>query len=109
MDTEEFYDGKANCKECFNYIIKIRKMIDNNQLTAEQFRANPDIVKRDKVIIPVFRNCITCKEELTIDKFEATRKECIQCRKKKKKINYENQFEEYKSAIEEIKDDITAY
>ena len=77
IDTNEFYDAKANCKECFNYIIKIRKMIDNNQLTAEQFKASPDLIKRDKVIIPIHRTCITCEEELTIDKFEATRKEWI--------------------------------
>lgn len=77
IDTNEFYDAKANCKECFNYIIKIRKMIDNNHLTAKQFKASPDLVKRDKVIIPIHRTCITCKEELTIDKFEATRKEWI--------------------------------
>jgi len=108
MDTNEFYEGKSSCKECFNYIIKIRKMIDNNQLTAEQFKANPDLVKRDKVIIPINRTCITCEEELTIDKFEATRKECIQCRKKKKKINYEEKFDEYKTAIEEVKNDISA-
>ena len=108
MDINEFYEGKSNCKECFNYIIKIRKMIDNNQLTAEQFKANPDLVKRDKVIIPVYRSCISCKEELTLDKFEATRKECITCRKNKKKINHEEQFDKYKKGIEEVKEDITA-
>ena len=83
-------------------------MIDNNQLTAEQFRADHSLVVRDKVIIPIFRNCFTCKNDLTLDKFESTRKECIQCRKKKKKINYEEQFEKYKKAIEEVKTDITA-
>jgi hypothetical protein len=108
MDINDFYEGKSNCKECFNYIIKIRKMIDNNQLTAEQFKANPDLVKRDKVIIPVYRSCISCKEELTLDKFEATRKECITCRKNKKKINHEEQFDKYKKGIEEVKEDITA-
>ena len=107
-ETNNFYEGKSSCKECFNYIIKIRKMIDNNQLTAEQFRADPSLVVRDKVIIPIYRNCFTCKNDLTLDKFESTRKECIQCRKKKKKINYEEQFEEYKAAIEEVKTDITA-
>lgn len=107
-DTNNFYDGKSTCKECFNYIIKIRKMIDNNQLTAEQFRADHSLVVRDKVTIPIYRNCFTCKNDLTLDKFETTRKECIQCRKKKKKINYEEQFEKYKKAIEEVKIDITA-
>ena len=107
-ETNNFYEGKSSCKECFNYIIKIRKMIDNNQLTAEQFRADPSLVIRDKVIIPIYRNCFTCKNDLTLDKFESTRKECIQCRKKKKKINYEEQFEKYKKAIEEVKTDIPA-
>ena len=108
MEISDFYEGKSNCKECFNYIIKIRKMIDNNQLTAEQFKANPSLVIRDKVIIPVNKNCIACKKDLTLDKFEDRRKECIQCRRGKKKINYEEQFEEYKAAIEEVKTDITA-
>jgi len=107
-ETNNFYEGKSSCKECFNYIIKIRKMIDNNQLTAEQFRADPSLVVRDKVIIPIYRNCFTCKNDLTLDKFESTRKECIQCRRNKKKINYEEQFEKYKKAIEEVKTDITA-
>jgi len=107
-ETNNFYEGKSSCKECFNYIIKIRKMIDNNQLTAEQFRADPSLVVRDKVIIPIYRNCFTCKNDLTLDKFESTRKECIQCRKNKKKINYEEQFEKYKKAIEEVKTDIPA-
>ena len=108
MEISDFYEGKSNCKECFNYIIKIRKMIDNNQLTAEQFKANPSLVIRDKVIIPVNKNCIACKKDLTLDKFEDRRKECIQCRRGKKKINYEEQFEEYKAAIDEVKTDITA-
>jgi len=108
MNNDEFYDGKANCKECYNQLIKARKMIDNNQLTAEQFKEDPTLVPREKTVIPVYRTCITCEEELTLDKFEATRKECIQCRKNKKKINYEDQFKKYKEGIEEVKTDITA-
>ena len=108
MNNDEFYDGKANCKECYNQLIKARKMIDNNQLTAEQFKEDPTLVPREKTVIPVYRTCITCEKELTLDKFEATRKECIQCRKNKKKINYEDQFKKYKEGIEEVKTDITA-
>lgn len=108
LEINNFYEKKSSCKECFNYIIKIRKMIDNNQLTAEQFKADPSLVVRDKVIIPIYRNCITCKNDLTLDKFESTRKECIECRKNKKKINYEEQFQKYKKAIEEVKTDIPA-
>ena len=108
MDEEEFYDTRANCKICFNQILKARKMIDNNQLTAEKFKENPSLVERETVIIPVYRNCKGCKKELTLDKFEAQRHECIECRKKKNKINHEAKFKEYLPAIEEAKKDITA-
>jgi len=93
MDESEFYDNRANCKTCFNQILKARKMIDANQITIEQFKNNPSLVVREKSDIPVFRNCKTCELNLSLDKFESYRKECIQCRKKKKKINYQEEFE----------------
>lgn len=108
MDEKEFYDTRANCKTCYNQILKARKMIDNNQLTAEKFKEDPSIIERDTVVIPVYRNCKGCKEELTLDKFEAQRHECIACRKKKTKINHEAKFKEYLPAIEDAKKDITA-
>lgn len=108
MNKDDFYEKKANCKICYNQIIKARKMINSNQITIEQFKENPELVGREKTIIPVYRTCITCVKELTIEKYEGTRKECIECRRKKKKINYEKQFEEYKNAIDEVKTDITA-
>ena len=98
-----FHKDRSNCKVCFTQIKKAREMIDTNQLTIEQFRNNPSLVSRDVVEIPVFRNCKTCKEELSLDRFEAYRKECIECRKKKKKINYEEQFKEQLPAIEASK------
>ena len=101
-----FHKDRSNCKVCFTQIKKARAMIDTNQLTIEQFRNNPSLVSRDVVEIPVFRNCKTCKEELSLDRFEAYRKECIDCRKKKKKINYEEQFKEQLPAIEASKHDI---
>ena len=107
MDESEFYDNRANCKICFNQISKARKMIDCNQITIEQFKNNPSLVVREKPDIPVFRNCKTCELDLSLDKFEAYRKECIQCRKKKKKINYQEEFEtKCVVAIESAKTDI---
>ena len=106
LNLDDFYENKASCKECYNFMIKIKKIVDSGQLTYEQFRLNNDLVKRDKVIIDIYKTCISCKEELSLDKFEATRKECILCRKKKKKINHEEQFEKYKKSIEEVKTDI---
>ena len=107
LNLDDFYENKASCKECYNFMIKIKKMVDSGQLTYEQFRLNNDLVKRDKIIIDIYKTCITCEEELSLDKFEATRRECILCRKKKKKINHEEQFEKYKKSIEEVKTDIT--
>jgi hypothetical protein len=107
MDETEFYENRANCKICFNQILKARKMIDSNQITIEQFKNNPSLVVREKPDIPVFRNCKTCELDLSLDKFEAYRKECIQCRKKKKKMNYQEEFEtKCVVAIESAKTDI---
>jgi hypothetical protein len=107
LPITDFHKDRANCKICFAQIKKARSMIDTNQLTMEQFRNNPSLVSRESIEIPVFRNCKTCKEDLSLDRFEAYRKECIDCRKKKKKINYEDQFKEQLPAIEASKQDIS--
>jgi hypothetical protein len=108
LAQEEFYEGKYNCKICYNQIIKARKMIDNNQLTFEQFLENPLLVEREETIIPVYRTCKTCEKELTLDHFESYRKECILCRRGKKKKNYEEEFKKYIPGIEAAKADIPA-
>ena len=107
LPITDFHQGRSNCKICFAQINKARSMIDANQLTIEQFRNNPSLVKREVADIPVFRRCKTCEVDLTLDRFEAYRKECIQCRKKKKKINYEEQFKEFLPAIEAAKHEIS--
>ena len=106
LPLTNFPKDRANCKICFAQISKARRMIDSNQLTIEQFRENPSLVSREDVDIPVFRKCKTCEVDLTVDRFEAYRKECIECRKKKKRINYEDQFKEQLPAIEAAKHDI---
>jgi hypothetical protein len=108
MNEDQFFKTRANCKICFNQIEKARKMIDNNQLTAERFKENPSLVERETVIIPIYRNCNTCNENKTLDNFEAQRKECIECRKHKTKINHQKRFEEFLPAIEAVKKDIPA-
>lgn len=108
MNEDEFFKTRANCKICFNQIEKARKMIDNNQLTAERFKENPSLVERETVIIPIYRNCNTCNENKSLDNFEAQRKECIECRKHKTKINHQKRFEEILPAIEAVKKDIPA-
>ena len=107
LPITDFHEGRSNCKICFAQINKARTMIDTNQLTIEQFRNNPSLVKRETVDIPVFRTCKTCEVNLSLDKFETQRKECIQCRKKKKKINYDEQFKEFLPAIEAAKHEIS--
>ena len=108
MNIDQFYASKADCKLCYNQILKARQMIDNGQLTAEQFKENPSIIERTKTIIPMYRICITCNDNKTLDQFEATRKECIPCRRQKAKINNTNKFEQSIIAIDEIKSDIVA-
>ena len=60
LKVVDFYDNKASCKECYNFMIKIKKMVDAGQLTYEQFKSNNELIKRDKVTISIYRNCITC-------------------------------------------------
>ena len=88
----------SNVKKIMRLFEILEEIGDEDDL-IEQFKENPELVGREKTIIPVYRTCITCVKELTIEKYEGTRKECIECRRKKKKINYEKQFEEYKNAI----------
>ena len=107
MNINDFHKDRANCKTCFAQITKARSMIDNNQITLEQFRNNPLLVSRETIEIPVFRTCKTCEIDLTLDRFESYRKECIDCRKKKKKINYEEQFKQQLPAIEASKHDMS--
>jgi hypothetical protein len=106
LPEEEFYDRKYNCKICYNQIIKARKMIEQNQLTYEKFLEDPSLVEREEVIIPVYRKCKTCNEDLTLEKFEAYRKECIECRRNKKKKNYEEEFKKHIPGLEAAKTDI---
>jgi len=106
LPEEKFFEGKGNCKDCYYLFLKVKKLIDNNQTTYEKFRENPSAVIIEKIEIPLNRVCKTCKEELSLEKFEASRKECIKCRRKKKKTNYEEQFKEYIPAIETCKKNI---
>ena len=108
MNIDHFYASKADCKLCYNQILKARQMIDNGQLTAEQFKENPSIIERTKTIIPMYRICITCNDNKTLDQFEATRKECIPCRRQRAKISNTKKFAESIIAIDEIKSDIVA-
>ena len=106
LPEDNFFEGKGNCKDCYYLFLKVKKLVDNNQTTYEKFIENPSSVIIDKIEIPLQRICKTCEEELTLDKFEASRKECIKCRRKKKKINHEEQFKEYIPAIESCKKNI---
>jgi hypothetical protein len=83
-------------------------MVENNQLTYEKFKQDPNMFPIEKTIIDSKRKCITCEEEKTLEQFEETRKECIKCRRNKQKINYQEQFEEILPTIEKTKNDINA-
>jgi hypothetical protein len=108
MPDANFYDGKANCKVCYNVIARAKERINANEITIEQFLENPLLVKREDVTIPVYKDCITCKENLSLDKFEAMRRECIACRRKKSKINHQKRCEKLLPAIEAVKGDTNA-
>ena len=108
LPVDKFFEGKGNCKDCYYLFLKVKKMVDNNQLTYEKFQKDPSIVQIEKTIIDAKRKCITCEEEKTLEQFEDTRKECIKCRRNKKKQDYQKQFEDILPTIEKTKDDINA-
>lgn len=108
LPLNDFFESKSCCKSCFYLFNKVKKMVENNQISFEKFKENPGQIKPDKVIIPLKRTCKTCNEEKTLDQFEATRKDCNPCRKKKAKINYEEKFDSYIPAIEKVKGDMEA-
>jgi hypothetical protein len=106
LPKNDFFKSKGNCKDCYYLFLKVKKLVETNQITYEKFKENPSLVKPDKNIIPMYRKCTSCEEEKTIENFEDSRKECILCRKNKKKINYEEQFKTYIPIIENSKNDI---
>lgn len=108
LPESEFFEKKGNCKNCYYLFLKVKKMVENNQLTYEKFKQDPNMFPIEKTIIDCKRKCITCEEEKTLEQFEETRKECIKCRRNKQKINYQEQFEEILPTIEKTKDDINA-
>lgn len=108
LPDSEFFEGKGNCKNCYYLFLKVKRLVENNQITYEKFRQDPSIVPMEKTIIDSKRKCITCEEEKTLEHFEETRKECIKCRRNKKKQNYKEQFEEILPTIEKTKNDINA-
>lgn len=108
LPDSEFFEGKGNCKNCYYLFLKVKRLVENNQITYEKFRQDPSIVPIEKTIIDSKRKCITCEEEKTLEHFEETRKECIKCRRNKKKQNYKEQFEEILPTIEKTKNDINA-
>ncbi len=68
LSKDNFYDtvSKACCKVCHQHVEKARKLMDTNKISIEQFLDNPDIIKREKTIIPIFRKCVTCEEDKTL-------------------------------------------
>ena len=76
----KFTVHKNLCRECRNLLGLAKKQIDDNKITLDQFKENPQIVNGLDAVIETTQDCKTCKQERPISSFEPKRKICKACR-----------------------------
>ena len=76
----KFTVHKNLCRECRNLLGLAKKQIDDNKITLDQFKYNPQIVNGVDAVIETKQECKTCKQERPILSFEPKRKICKACR-----------------------------
>jgi len=113
ISVELFYENdlKNYCIECANYFALTKKYIKNGLITKEQFKENYNItkdIKESKNTINISKtiNCVECKVEKTLDKFDHNRNICKECRHKQALNRTNKDLEDDISKIDEIKDNI---
>ena len=76
----KFTVHKNLCRECRNLLGLAKKQVDDNKITIDQFKDNPQIVNGVEAVIETKQECKTCKQERPISSFEPKRKICKACR-----------------------------
>ena len=76
----KFTVHKNLCRECRNLLGLAKKQVDDNKITIDQFKENPQIVNGVDAVIETTQECKTCKQERPILSFEPKRKICKACR-----------------------------
>jgi len=102
----KFSVHKNICKECRNLLGLAKKQIDDNKITLDQFKENPQIVNGLDIMIETKQVCKTCKQEHSMSSFEPKRRICKACRSIQT-INRNNKDHETHIAdIEKLKNNI---
>ena len=76
----KFTFHKNLCRDCRNILGLGKKQIDDNKITIDQFKENPQIVNGLDVVIETKKECKTCKQERPVSHFEPKRRICKACR-----------------------------
>lgn len=81
VPRENFSGVHVICNACRNRINMAMKQIDIKRITLEQFKENPRVVYPCDLATGVIakRICQECREERSVDLFEAHRRECKVC------------------------------
>lgn len=77
---EEFSNKIPTCKTCRNKINLAEKQIKEKTITLEQFKNNPDIIEGVEYTFETNKTCNVCKEDKSINQFEASKSICKACR-----------------------------
>ena len=77
---EEFSNKIPTCRTCRNKINLAEKQIKEKTITLEQFKNNPDIIEGVEYTFETNKTCNICKEDKSINQFEASKSVCKACR-----------------------------
>ena len=110
---ESFYESSLNyyCIDCCNYLILTKKYIKNGIITKEQFKENYKITRQiqqsqQTIVVSKKMNCVECKTEKTLDKFDHNRNICKDCRHNQAVERTQKDLENDFSEIEKLKNDV---
>ena len=68
------------CNNCRNLLNLAYKQVNENKITIDDFKNNPEIVNGIDIIFDTTKTCFTCKETKSINNFETKRNECKACK-----------------------------
>ena len=77
---EEFSNNIPTCKTCRNKINLAEKQIREGSITLQEFKENSEIVNGIEVVFDTNKSCNVCKQEKSINQFEANKSVCKACR-----------------------------
>ena len=108
-DCSEFSPNKHICKNCINSLNIAIKKVENNEITIEQFKQNPNCVldeNRGDNTDTLFKKCVVCKEEKSTNHFEEKRARCKACRALENSTRNGKDIDTHIATIEKLKNNI---